>query len=96
MDVLAERAAQKFKETGRITVLAQDNSSVHKSKLSQAQWYKWHQMDLWLFFLPPYCSELNAIEVEWHQIKAHEICGRMFKDDHELSQGVTNAVESRN
>jgi putative transposase len=75
MDVLAERAAQKFKETGRITVLAQDNISVHKSKLSQAQWYKWHKMGLWLFFLPPYCSELNAIEVEWHQIKAHEICG---------------------
>jgi putative transposase len=96
MDILAEKAAQKFKETGRVTVLVQDNSSVHKSKLSQAQWGKWHKMGLWLFFLPPYCSELNAIEVEWHQIKAHEICGRMFANDQELRQGVTNAVESRN
>jgi transposase len=96
MDILAKRADQKFKETGRITVLVQDNSSVHKSKLSQAQWGKWHRMGLWLFFLPPYCSELNAIEVEWHQIKAHEICGRMFADEQELSQCVTNAVESRN
>jgi putative transposase len=96
MDAMAERAAKKFKETGRITVVVQDNSSVHKSKLSQSQWYKWHKMGLWLFFLPPYCSELNAIETEWHQIKAHEIYGRMFENDQELQQGVINAIESRN
>jgi putative transposase len=96
MDMAAHRAAQQFKQTGRITVVIQDNSSVHRSKLSQAQWSRWNKMGLWLFFLPPYCSELNAIEGEWHQIKAHEICGRMFADESELREGVIAAIESRN
>ncbi len=38
----------------------------------------------------------NLIEIEWHQLKAHEICGRMFEHDQELKQSVINAVESRN
>jgi putative transposase len=96
MDMAAHRAAQQFKKTGRITVVIQDNSSVHRSKLSQAQWSRWNRMGLWLFFLPPYCSELNAIEGEWHQIKTHEICGRMFADESELREGVIAAIESRN
>jgi putative transposase len=37
MNMAAVVAAQQFKETGRITVMVQDNSSVHRSKLSQAQ-----------------------------------------------------------
>ena len=96
MDKVAQKAAQQFKETGRITVIVQDNSSVHRSKLSQSQWSRWNKLGLWLFFLPPYCSELNAIEGEWHQIKAHEICGRMFADESELKEGVIAAIESRN
>jgi hypothetical protein len=31
MDMAAHRAAQQFKKTGRITVVIQDNSSVHRS-----------------------------------------------------------------
>jgi putative transposase len=50
MDMAAHRAAQQFKQTGRITVVIQDNSSVHRSKLSQAQWSQWNKMGLWLFF----------------------------------------------
>jgi putative transposase len=96
MDIAALAAAKQFKETGRITVFVQDNSSVHRSKLSQAQWRRWRKLGLWLFFLPPYCSELNAIEGEWHQIKAHETCGRMFADENELEEGVVAAIHSRN
>jgi transposase len=96
MDIEAKKAAKQFKETGRVTVIIQDNSSVHRSKLSQAQWNRWHKMGLWLFFLPPYCSELNAIEGEWHQVKTHEISGRMFANEEELRAGVVAAIESRN
>lgn len=33
-----------------------------------------------MFFLPPYCSDMNRIEDQWHQLKAHELVGRMFED----------------
>jgi len=29
----------------------------------------------------PILSEMNRIEDEWHQLKTHEIAGRMFEDD---------------
>jgi len=32
------------------------------------------------FFLPEYCSEMNRIEEEWHQLKTHEIAGRARYD----------------
>jgi len=33
---------------------------------------------LYIFFLPEYCSEMNKIELEWQQLKNHELVGKMF------------------
>ena len=30
---------------------------------------------------------MNHIEVEWHQLKAHELLGQMFEDELDLAQG---------
>jgi putative transposase len=48
-----------------------------------------------IFFLPPYCSELNPIETEWHQLKAHEICGQMFDNEYDLAKAIMAGMESR-
>jgi hypothetical protein len=40
---------------------------------------------LFLFFLPQYCSQMNRIEDEWHQLKTHEIAGRMFEHEYDLA-----------
>jgi transposase len=29
---------------------------------------RWQEKGLYLFFLPKYCSQMNAIEPEWHQL----------------------------
>jgi putative transposase len=52
-------------------------------------------MGLYFFFLPPYCSEMNPIEVEWRQIKAHELVGQMFDDELDLAYAVMSGIEAR-
>jgi len=65
MDWVAEAA--KTPETERLTVVVQDNGSVHTSQVTQQQWQRWQEQGLFLFFLP-YCSQMNRIEEEWHQL----------------------------
>jgi transposase len=55
-----------------------NNYSLHKTHFVRDKEKEWEAQGLYLFFLPPDSSELNLIEGEWHQIKSHEISGRMF------------------
>ena len=58
MNWVAQKAAQTLAETGRITVVVQDNGSLHTSRLVQQQWPRWQEQGLFIVFLPPYCSEM--------------------------------------
>jgi putative transposase len=95
MQWIAAKAAVRLAETGQITVVVQDNGSIHKSQIVQAQWDIWAAQGLIMFFLPPYCSEMNPIEGEWHQIKAHEMAGQMFDNAHDLAMAVEASVAHR-
>jgi len=53
------------------------NYSIHKSPQVRAKEREGQSVTLYLFFLPLDSPELNLIEGEWHQIKTHEISGRM-------------------
>lgn len=91
----ARRAQPLFHRTGVITIVVQDNAPIHTSKAVQAELEGWRQQGLMLFQLPKYCSELNLIEGEWHQTKAHYIRGQMFEDPYELAKGVIKAMRFR-
>ena len=95
MNWVAQKAAQTLATTGKITVVVQDNGSLHKSKVTQAQWAIWAEQGLMMFFLPPYCSEMNPIEGEWHQLKAHEMAGQMFDNSYDLAIAIEAGVENR-
>lgn len=95
MDWIADKAFETLTTTGRLTVIVQDNGSLHTSQLTQQQWQRWLELGLFLFFLPPYCSQMNRIEDEWHQLKAHEIAGRMFEHEYDLAQAVMSGMEAR-
>jgi hypothetical protein len=95
MDWVAAHAAQKLAQTGKLTVVVQDNGSLHTSQLTQQQWQRWQEQGLFLFFLPQYCSEMNRIEDEWHQLKTHEIAGRMFEDEYDLAMAIMEGMEAR-
>lgn len=95
MDWVAKGAARTLAETGELTVVVQDNGSLHKSRLVQQQWSRWQEQGLFIFFLPPYCSEMNPIETQWRQLKCHEIAGQMFDNEYDLAMAVIDGMEAR-
>ena len=95
METIAAKAEETFTQTGQLTVIVQDNGSSHKSEAVQKRWADWESKGLIVFFLPPYCSEMNLIEGEWHQLKTHEIAGRMFEHEYDLAMAVIQGVEHR-
>jgi hypothetical protein len=95
MEEQAHKAAHTLAQTGQITVIVQDNGPIHTSLAAQAQWHNWQQHGLFLFMLPKYCSEMNEIETEWHQLKTHEIAGRMFDNEYDLAIAVIDGMTSR-
>lgn len=95
MDWLASKAARTFAESGRLTFVVQDNCPIHKSRIVQERWTHWRKQGLFTLFLPPYCSELNLIETQWHQLKKHELAGRMFEYEDELAEAIVDGMIDR-
>lgn len=91
----AQQAQTLFRRNGVITVVVQDNASIHTSWAVRAEVPQWQKQGLCLCQLPKYCSEMNLIEGEWHQVKAHHIRGQMFDDHYELAVGVIAAIRER-
>lgn len=91
----ARQAQQKLAETGRIRVIVQDNGPVQTCKQVKAKWPEWEAQGLYFFFLPKYCSALNPIKTEWHQLKTHELRGQMFEDELDLAYAVIDGVNAR-
>jgi putative transposase len=92
---MMEREAEEAQKTGRVRVIVQDNSPIHRSKKIQQLWPKWESQGLYLFFLPKYCSEMNPIELEWQHLKKDELSGQMFDDELDLAYAVINGVQAR-
>ena len=95
MDWVATRAASLFQQTGKLTVVVQDNSPIHTSHEARAAWKRWAEQGLLLFFLPPYCSDMNKIETQWHQLKTHEIAGRIFDNEYDLAMTIIQGMNQR-
>ena len=69
--------------------------SIHTSKAVKQKIPEWEALGLYLFFLPPYCSEMNLIESEWEHLKREELAGQMFESESELACHVIFGLESR-
>lgn len=95
MNWIADKAALSLMETGRLTVVVQDNCSLHKCDLVRQHWQRWQDQGLLLFFLPPYSAHMNRIEDQWHQLKLHEIAGQMFEDEYDLAMAVIKGMKTR-
>jgi transposase len=95
MDEQARQAKLQLEQTGRMRMIVQDNGPVHTSKVVKAKWAEWEACGLYFFFLPKYCSELNPIETEWHQLKTHELRGHMFDHELDLAHAVIDGIDAR-
>ena len=38
---------------------------------------------------------MNPIETQWHQLKAHEIAGRIFDNEYDLAMTVIQGMQNR-
>lgn len=96
MDWIAEKAALTLKQTGRLTVVVQDNGSIHKRESVRQQWQRWQEQGLFIFFLPPYSAQMNRIEDQWHQLKAQEKApDRCLKMSMMRAMAVIKGMETR-
>jgi len=55
----------------RDSVVVLDNASIHSSKEFVSHIPKWQEQGLYIYWLPPYCPELNLIEMLWRMVKYH-------------------------
>jgi transposase len=53
----------------RPAVVVVDNAPIHTSDDFEDELERWQKEDLYVKFLPPYCPELNLIELLWRKIK---------------------------
>jgi transposase len=55
----------------RPSLVVIDNASPHTSAKFKSRIETWESRGLFHYFLPPYCPELNLIEILWRMIKHH-------------------------
>lgn len=79
----------------RPLVLVLDNASYHHSYVSEAMLAYFEDRAL-LFWLPPYCSELNPIERFWRHLKESACANRLFKEIKELLDSVDKVLSVQN
>jgi hypothetical protein len=74
------------------TVLVLDNASIHKAHLVQARHAAWASRGVQLLFLPPYCPELNKIELLWHRCKHYWVRPEDDLSDHTLLERIEHVL----
>lgn len=92
---MMEEEADKAQQAGRLRIIVQDNSPIHRCHEVQQLWSKWESQGLYIFFLPKYCSQMNPIELEWQHLKKDELSGQMFEDELDLAYAVMDGVTAR-
>lgn len=83
---------QQVKPSTLPHVVVLDNASFHKSALVRRKMHGWKKQNLFFQFLPPYCSELNRIEILWRRIKHEWLEINDFESAQKLHSAVTNIV----
>ena len=75
------------------TVLVLDNASVHRAACVQARQAEWAARGLRLQFLPPYCPELNKIELLWHRCKPYWLTPADYESEATLGRSLTDLLQ---
>ena len=86
---------QRMKKPALIVL---DNAPVHRSAAFESRIEGWEEQGLYLLFLPPYCPELNLIEILWRKIKYEWLpisAYQSFKDLSEALDEVLRGVGSK-
>lgn len=75
------------------TVLVLDNAGPHRSQAVQERRSTWKRRGLRLLFLPPYCPQLNRIELLWRSLKQRWMPTGAYQSFDTLSKTVTDLLQ---
>ena len=87
---------QQIKDTSVKNIVVIDNASFHKSAIVKQKMKTWNQQNLFFQFLPPYCSELNRIEILWRRIKQNWLEIMDYDSADTLEKAVVNIIKLYN
>jgi putative transposase len=91
-DLIAYLKERPGTERPRVVVL--DNASAHVSKVLKAARRELAQEGIYLYYLPAYSPELNAIEALFRQIKYQEIPQRSHTSKTQLRESVEHGFDT--
>lgn len=74
------------------TVVVLDQASWHTSQLVKLQINRWQEKGMYLFLLPKYSPQLNAIEILWRFIKYKWLRPKDYNDHDSLFKAVCNIL----
>jgi putative transposase len=76
-------------------VLVMDNAAYHKSAsaIAALSLFEHRVMVIWL---PPYCSELNPIELFWRYLKDHACANKLQDNIEEVVKAVDKILTAQN
>ena len=80
---------QKMKKPALIVL---DNASVHRSAAFESRIESLEEQGLYLLFLPPYCPELNLIEILWQKIKYEWLPVSAYQSFKDLSEALNKVL----
>lgn len=85
----------QFVPDDRPIVLVLDNASFHHSRVSEALLAYFEDRSM-VFWLPPYCSDLNPIERFWRHLKESACANRLFKAIQDMVDSVDKVLAIQN
>jgi transposase len=79
----------------RPVVIVLDNASYHHSSVTEAL-LAFYENQATVFWLPPYCSDLNPIERFWKHLKEKACANRLFNTIAEMIDSVDKVLTIQN
>ena len=71
-----------------------DNASMHRSAAFAAKIKVWKKEEMHLLFLPPYCPELNLIEILWRKLKYEWLPLSAYESFQQLSADLISTLKA--
>ena len=70
-----------------------DNAPTHRSAAFEAKLKGWQEEGMYLLFLPPYCPELNLIEILWRKLKYEWLPLSAYESFKQLSETTEETLK---
>ncbi len=80
------------KQKKKPAIVVIDNAPIHTSDEFEQQIEIWEEQDLYIKFLPPYCPELNLIEILWRKIKYEWLPLDAYQDFKAMTESLFDVI----